>query len=290
MPQIELAPDLVMHYEDDDWADAWQPHDTVLLLHGFAESGRIWFAWVPHLARHYRVLRPDLRGLGRSTVPPDPARFSWSPTGFADDVARFLDAIGIDRVHVVGARLGGPIGVELAAHRPELVKSLSIVSGLARGDNVRGVSMVSDGSVVPFADFADNIRRRGVRGWFAETGRARLGSEAPEGQVSWWNDLMSESDPQVCAALIAAATGLDVYADLALVRAPTLVITGDRSAVQSLEVTKEWQRRIPNSELKVLSSDSPHLAATRPDECAELVLEFLEMTKRVSAPDRRTAS
>src|SRR5882672_9755208 len=59
MPTFRPSPDLDMHYEVDDFTDPWRKPETILLLHGNAESGLAWWAWVPHLARHYRVVRPD---------------------------------------------------------------------------------------------------------------------------------------------------------------------------------------------------------------------------------------
>src|SRR5260370_8088313 len=72
MPTFRPTPDLNMHYEVDDFTDPWHRPDTILLLHGNAESGLAWYGWVPALARHYRAVRPDLPGFGHSTpLPPD---------------------------------------------------------------------------------------------------------------------------------------------------------------------------------------------------------------------------
>src|SRR5438094_673074 len=92
-----------VHYEDDSFGDPWLQPETVLLIHGVAESSRAWYAWVPHLARAMRVLRPDLPGFGRSSVP---GGYDWSTKSFAATLKGFLDNLGADRVHVVGAKLG----------------------------------------------------------------------------------------------------------------------------------------------------------------------------------------
>jgi len=55
-----------MHYLVDDYTDPWRDPETILLLHGNCESSAVWFAWGPHLARHLRVARPDMRGYGDS--------------------------------------------------------------------------------------------------------------------------------------------------------------------------------------------------------------------------------
>lgn len=70
MPTFTHSPDFTMHYVVDDYTDPWRESETILMLHGNAESGAAWYAWVPHLARHYRVVRPDMRGFGESTPMP----------------------------------------------------------------------------------------------------------------------------------------------------------------------------------------------------------------------------
>ncbi len=61
MPSARLDDTLDMHYELDDYTDPWTTPETILLVHGVADTSRAWFAWVPLLARRFRVLRPDLR-------------------------------------------------------------------------------------------------------------------------------------------------------------------------------------------------------------------------------------
>lgn len=60
-----------LFYIVDDFTDPWRPAQTVLLVHGLAESTEAWRAWVPHFSGQYRVVRVDLRGFGRSTPMPD---------------------------------------------------------------------------------------------------------------------------------------------------------------------------------------------------------------------------
>ena len=264
---------LELHVEVDDFADPWSEHETVVLLHGFAESGRAWFAWVPRLARRYRVVRPDLRGFGASPVPEDAEARAWSPQELAADVARALDRLGIARAHVVAARVGCAVGVALAAAQPERVATLSLISGLARGAQIRGLQ--SSGAPVRLDDFAERIRAGGTAEWFARTGRSRLGSSPSDAQVEWWSELMAATDEGVAIGMMRAAARLDIYDLLPRVAAPTLVLAARDSAVQDIDSTRAWQRLIPGSTLEALAGDSPHLAATHPDECAERVLAFI---------------
>ena len=67
MATLSLAPATDLFYTIDDFTDPWRKPETILLCHGNNESHQAWYGWVPHLARHYRVVRPDMRGFGAST-------------------------------------------------------------------------------------------------------------------------------------------------------------------------------------------------------------------------------
>lgn len=69
MPTADLPDDLPMYYEDDGFTDPWTDAETVILHYGNAKNTRLWYAWVPLLARDYRVIRVDARGFGRSSIP-----------------------------------------------------------------------------------------------------------------------------------------------------------------------------------------------------------------------------
>ena len=88
MPSIQISPGHEMHYDVDDFTDPWGTPSTVLLLHGNAESGAAWYGWVPRLARQLRVVRPDMRGFGRST--PMPRDFAWSLDVVIGDYLRLM--------------------------------------------------------------------------------------------------------------------------------------------------------------------------------------------------------
>src|ERR1700693_4022653 len=79
-----------LYWRADDFTDPWKAAPTVLLIHGFAETGEAWRPWVPHLARDCRVLRIDRRGFGRSD--PMPADFAWSLDRMVGDTVSFIEA------------------------------------------------------------------------------------------------------------------------------------------------------------------------------------------------------
>jgi pimeloyl-ACP methyl ester carboxylesterase len=95
----------------------------LLLIHGSGASGGSWSPVVPALAGHHHVIRVDLPGCGQS--PPAP---SYDVPVQAGRVAAVLDDLGLRRVAAVGHSSGGYVVTALAEQRPDLVKSLALIS------------------------------------------------------------------------------------------------------------------------------------------------------------------
>lgn len=258
-----IEPGLTLAYRVDDFTDPWKPADTVLMIHGLAESGESWRAWVPHLSRHFRLLRPDLRGYGQST--PMPADYRWQLDRLVADLIALLDHEKLARVHVVGAKIGGTVGLRLAALHPDRVISLSAIGTPA--------SLTSFSERAP--TWRKQIREHGVRPWAEATMNGRLGSGLPQEAVTWWIDLMAKTAPSTMEGFLQMVPTVDVTDCLDQIRAPTMVVTTTGSMLGSTSEVEAWQRRIAGSQLEVLPGDSYHVAASDPDICADLVAAFL---------------
>ena len=115
-------------YREDWFGEPWRKPETAVLIHGNAESSNVWYAWLPRMAREFRVIRPDLPGLGRSRIP---AGFEWSLPSLAAFVAHVLDKAGIDTAHIIGAKAGGTIAMQFAADYPARTRTLAVASAPA---------------------------------------------------------------------------------------------------------------------------------------------------------------
>src|SRR5438128_392022 len=122
MPTLPVSRDLELHYLVDDFTDPWTKPETILLLHGNSESSAAWYAWVPLLARSFRVVRPDMRGFGASTAMP--RDFGWTLDTIVDDYIAVMDKLETERFHLVGAKIGGTVARALAARYPKRVMTL----------------------------------------------------------------------------------------------------------------------------------------------------------------------
>jgi len=261
MPTLKLA-DLEMHYVVDDFTDPWTQPETILMLHGNAESALAWYAWVPHLARRYRVVRPDRRGFGQST--PMPADYEWSFDVLIDDHLQLMDALGIERFHVIGAKWGGTLARVFAARCPDRVATLTVAGTPAASR--------PGGNVIP--KLTEEFRRHGLGDWVRRTMGMRLGSAFPVQGRDYWIDLMS-SAPVSSLIGFQSINYADISAEIPKIRCPTLVITTAGSGLASIEENRAWQQQIPGSRLLVLPGDSYHVALTDADACAKATLEFI---------------
>lgn len=264
MPIFPAADGAALHYRDECFADPWVQPEAALLLHGNAESGAAWNAWLPRLGRQLRVVRPDMRGFGQSS--PMPQDHPWSLDGLVADFIALADHLGLDRFHLVAAKVAGPIAIRLAALHPGRVRSLVLLGTLVSGQATLGDR---------HASWMAHIREHGVESWARWTMPGRLGAAAPAAMQEGWARLMGATPLSTQLGFIAQVPGLDVQAELPRVAAPTLVVTTDGSGLMGLEATRAWQTRIPGSELMVLPGDSYHVAATHPEICAAATLDFI---------------
>jgi pimeloyl-ACP methyl ester carboxylesterase len=110
------AGSLTMHVAEAGSPDA----DPLVMLHGWPQHWYEWRHQIPPLARHYRVIAPDLRGFGWSDAPPD----GYDKENMATDVLNLLDALGLEQVRLVGHDWGGWIGFLIGLRVPERIKRL----------------------------------------------------------------------------------------------------------------------------------------------------------------------
>jgi pimeloyl-ACP methyl ester carboxylesterase len=98
--------------------------ETVILIHGLGSNKTSFFETVSALTPHYTVHAIDLPGFGSSSKP---LRAPYDAAWFGRAVCRFMDAMEIDRAHLVGNSLGGRVAIEVGLQRPERVQSLSLL-------------------------------------------------------------------------------------------------------------------------------------------------------------------
>jgi 3-oxoadipate enol-lactonase len=241
-----------LFYREDWLGEPWRKPEAVVLIHGNDESSEEWYAWVPRMAQEYRVIRPDLPGLGHSNIP---RGFDYTLPNLATFITQVMDRAGVDSAHIVGAKTGGAVATRFAADYPKRTRTLVVVGGPL------ATFKVADPSPIPQRD--------------------RLGSNASKEMVAYWNTLFREGDREGVKGLNKSLSNYDFAKEGVLQRitSPTLVITGDRSKMHSVEKARAQQTQIPNSRLVVIRSDAYHIAAANAQECLTHTLAFLKEQK-----------
>lgn len=266
---ILKLPDLDLYYEVDDFTDPWKDPDTILLLHGNCESGEAWYGWMPHLVRRYRVVRPDMRGFGRSS--PMPREYPWTLDAIIDDYCRLMDHLGIERFHLVGAKIGGTIARAFAARRQSRVTTLTLIGT---------PTPFRPGAVERLPEWTKEFEEKGIEHWARRSMAGRLGSQFPPEGVEWWTKFMGRTALSSQLGFIHTIACADITPDMPNIMAPTLVITTEESGLATVEANHAWVSKMRNARLAVLPGNSYHVAATDPDACAKTTLDFIAQHSR----------
>ena len=104
----------------------------IVLLHAFPQTREMWTMQVEELAKHHRVITPDLYGFGGSSLP----EHGWTVEGMADAIAEFLLGIGITEPIVLGGlSMGGYVALAFARRHPEKLRGLILADTKAEGDS-----------------------------------------------------------------------------------------------------------------------------------------------------------
>jgi 3-oxoadipate enol-lactonase len=219
---------------------------TIVLLHEMGGMLESWDAVVPLLAPFASVLRYDQRGAGLSEKPPGP----YAVTQAANDLAALLVALAItEPVAVAGAAVGAAVAAAFAARHPQAVAALALLAPATVLDEAKRAQTEQRIAA---------IERLGIRQAFADE---------PTMPRSRYEELRLAADPVGLAATWRMLTGLDLNADLAAIRCPTLVVAGRQDAARPPEHVAGVANKIAGAELLVLETghvmaiDTPELTA-----------------------------
>jgi pimeloyl-ACP methyl ester carboxylesterase len=246
--------------------------EPLVLIMGIGYDATLWgLHQIPELSKHYQVIVFDNRDVGRSS----PAAKPYTIADMADDTAGLLDALDIDRAHVLGLSMGGMIAQELALRHPGKVDKL-ILTGTGAGAARAKFDAISTWAFVKSHDAAglDFAAQQFV--WlFSED---FLRNHEAVGQTL--EMLGSNPNPVGAEAYQRQADAYvqhDTLDRLAAIRAQTLVISGERDRLTPPWVCKEVADGVPGAELTVVDGPgSSHvLPLERPSEFNALVASFL---------------
>ncbi|HTW08910.1 MAG TPA: alpha/beta hydrolase [Acidimicrobiales bacterium] len=244
--------------------------ETVLLIPYTSADHACYAFQLPAYAEHFSCVAIDLPGSGESSTPPGP----YSTEGYADQVALFIEAIGVERAHVVGMSLGAAIALHLGARHPGLVRSLSLHSGWDKSDAYLK-TVVEQWRAL--ASALPNIADVVVTGIFPWCFTPETYDERPE-FIDSLVEFVRGRPAQKAAGFVAqldAVVAHDASQALAEIRAPTLITFGARDLVCSTRFAARLHDGIADGELVVFEQLSHAGLHEDPEAFNRATLDFL---------------
>jgi aminoacrylate hydrolase len=261
VPRIAIG-DCSLYYEEHGSGE------PLLLVPGLGGVGASFFKQIPELARHYRVIVHDHRGCGQSDRP----SMRYSVEQMTQDVLRLIDALKIERAHLVGHSTGGAIGQILAAEHPHRLKKLVLSSTWTHADAFFTRIFEARHAL---------LKHSGPMSYLRATSAVLY----PAWWVSQNETLVAEQERQQAASFppievvlsrIEAIMRFDRREQLARIRTPTLVSVAADDMVTPLYFSQALAKAIPGAKLKVFERGGHLLYHVIDEDYTRAVLDFVK--------------
>jgi 3-oxoadipate enol-lactonase len=239
--------------------------DPLMLIMGLSYPSYMWHRTRPSLARRYRTIALDNRGVGQSDAPSG----VYSIALMASDVAAVLDAAGVHDAHIFGVSMGGMIAQEFALNYPNRVRSLILGSTTPGGPD----AVLGDPAALQI------LRREGMTP--EEAKEAILpyiyDSATPRKFIDEDMAIRMKWYPSTQGYLgqLQGVIGWESYTRIGQITAPTLVIHGESDRLVPPANALLIAERIPGARLVLIPRASHIFSTDQPDLAATAVEEFL---------------
>lgn len=278
MSTVELG-GVTIGYDDRPGTDP--AADPLVLVHGHPFDRSMWLPQAEHFsAAGLRVIAPDLRGYGQSSVVPGKTPLET----FARDIAALLDHLRVDRIVLGGLSMGGQIVLEFYRLFPQRVSALVLADTTARAETDEGRGQR--------AAMADRLLAEGMSGYANEVLPkmvAPANIEALPAVAQHVLAMMSATSPEGAAAALRGRAERPDYVELLSdIEVPTLVVVGRDDEFTPVDVARFMQERIPQSSLAVIDGAAHLPNLERSTEFNGALQYFLDSIRSADAQLRRS--
>lgn len=274
MPRV-LANGVHLYYE---WFGP-SSYDTIVLQNGVFMSTASWGLQIHTLAKRYRVLTYDMRGQGRSEHPDG----EYSMTQHAADFVALMDALGIDRAHMVGTSYGGELNLILGLLHPERCRTLTAIASASHSELplkeiiTRWIAAAETGDA---AHFFTVIHPDVYSGTFRSAHPELLGQIAQRA---------AGFDLAAAVRLMRSFAAFDVSGELSRIALPTCLVSAADDALKPPHYGEFLHKHIARSDYHVIDDAGHAVVLERPDEVTDIVLDFLSRQPRSPFSDAASA-
>jgi len=240
----------------------------VVLLHPFPANHEFWLPVARMLAPRYRLIMPDLRGHGASSLGEGPATMQKH----ADDIARVMDSADVDRAPLVAVSIGGYAFFEFWRRFRQRVSALVLCNTKAQADSAEARAARLES--------ANDVLRRGTEPFLESMIQKLLGEttrrtrpDLVEGALRMMRRMSAEDVAEVQRGM---AERPDSVAGLKTINVPVLIITGEEDVLTGVPEAQVMKQNIARSEMKVMPRSGHYSPWEQPEEVGKLLREFFQ--------------
>jgi len=237
--------------------------NTLLLLHGLGASAERWEYVIPHFARKFRVVVPDLIGFGYSDKP----MADYTIEYFSEFMSKFVDKIGIKELNIVGSSLGGQIAAEYTVNHNENIRKLVLVSpsGVMK-HSTPALDAYIAAALYPNDDSALNAFQM-------MSGRKEIEDKTVNGFIERMT--LPNAKMAFMSTLLGLSNSQAITEKLQLITIPTLIVWGENDPVIPIEYAQSFVSGINDCRFYKMIGCAHTPYVEKPEKFFQIVSDFL---------------
>lgn len=268
MPSFEVD-GATIAYTDTGASDGKPDASTVVFGHGLLFSGWMFKNQIEALRSDYRCVTIDWRGQGESPR----AKTGYDMDTLSRDAIALIEHLDVAPVHYVGLSMGGFVGQRIAARRPELVRTLTLIDTSAERESpanaVQDIALANLYRIVGIAPVRRSVEKIMLGPTFRKDPRSKQ-------IVAEWIDLLARSDRGgIRSAVLGVATRKSVLAEIGRITAPTLVVVGADDIPTPVARARTIAQTIKGARLEIVPDCGHSSTIEAPEALTRLLREFL---------------
>jgi pimeloyl-ACP methyl ester carboxylesterase len=258
----------------------------IVFVHEFAGDVRSWEAQLRHFGRRYRCIAYNARGYPPSDVPAEVERYSQARA--RDDIRAVLDALAIDKAHIVGLSMGGFATTHFGFTYPDRARSL-VIAGCGYGASPGTRAQFTAEAAASAARFEQQGMAEAAEAYALGPSRVQHQNKDPRGWREFTDQLAQHSAAGAAMTLRGVQSRrpslYDLVEEMKKITAPTLIMTGDEDWA-CLEPGILMKKTIPTAALVVLPNAGHAINLEEPDAFNRHIDAFLQAVELGKWPTR----
>ncbi|MCP9198711.1 alpha/beta hydrolase [Gramella sp. GC03-9] len=241
--------------------------EVVLLLHGLGSTKADWDMQLDALSKHFRLIAPDMRGHGNSSIPEHSEEYGVEQS--AHDMKLLMDELKIEKCHLIGFSMGGALAFELAVKHPGLVDKLVIVNTAPNFNNLGefGEQMI--------AERTSSLKTYGMKPLAEQVAGNMFPEESQKHLKEAFFERASKNPVDAYYNSFVTLMQWGIGDRISEIDKPALVIASDMDYTP-VELKQAYVDKMPNARLEVIKDSRHGVTMDQPEQFNSAILKFLK--------------